>query len=173
VQGAQGQGRGYGANVAAVGSDPATAESAQSVQRRGYGSQSESARSDQVTAGQLQGNQGQRGQGQGGSLNGTGTGEPQAELQEWVTVEGTVVEAAEFAIQTAAGETLQIGLGPSHYREGQGFFLNAGDQVRVSGYWEDGEFKAGEIENLGTGLSITLRDAYGRPMWSGQGRSSS
>jgi hypothetical protein len=168
--GTQGQGRGYGAQTAAVGSDQATAERAQSGQGRGYGLQSEAAGSDQVAAERLQGSQGQRGQ--GGSLNGTGTGEPQAEVQEWVTVEGTVVETAELAVETA-GETVQIGLGPSHYREGQGFVLSLGDQVRVSGYWEDGEFKAGEVENLSTGLKITLRDAYGRPMWSGQGRRSS
>ncbi len=165
-------GWGQGGGSGAVAPDAGTPLGAQG-QGRGYGAQAEAVGSDQATAERLQGGQGQRGQGQGGSLNGTGAGEPQAEVREWVTVEGTVVETVELAIETAAGETVQIGLGPSHYREQQGFLLSEGDQARVSGYWEDGEFKAGEVENLSTGAKITLRDAYGRPMWSGRGRRNS
>jgi hypothetical protein len=152
--------------------DEGTALGAQG-QGRGYGGQAAGASSDRAAAEQPQGGHGQRGQGQGGSASGIGTGEPQAEVQEWVTVEGTVIETAELVIETAQGEMVQVGLGPSHYREGQGFALSEGDQVRVSGYWEDGEFKAGEVENLDSGAKITLRDAYGRPMWSGQGRRNS
>jgi len=150
AQGAQGQGRGYGA--------------------RAERTQAEQTQAERTLAEQFQGSQGQRGQGQGGSLN--GTGEPQAEVEEWVTVEGTVLETAELVVETEAGETVQVGLGPSHYREAQGFVLSEGDQVRISGYREDGEFKAGEVENL-NGDTITLRDAYGRPMWSGRGRGNS
>jgi hypothetical protein len=102
-----------------------------------------------------------------------GTGEPQAEVEEWVTVEGTVLETAELVVETEAGEMIQVGLGPSHYREAQGFVLSEGDRARVSGCWEDGELKAGEVENPSTGETITLRDTYGRPVWSGRGRRSS
>lgn len=153
AQSAQGQGRGYGAQAERTPAERAQAE--QTLAERAQG-------------GQGQGGQGQRGQGQGGSLN--GTGEPQAEVEEWITIEGTVLETAELVVETEEGEVVQVGLGPSHYREAQGFALSEGDQVRVSGYWEDGEFKAGEVENLSTGETITLRDAYGRPMWSGRGR---
>jgi predicted N-acetyltransferase YhbS len=73
-------------------------------------------------------------------------------------------------IETAAGERIQVGLGPSAYREAQGFALKTGENVRVSGYWEDGEFKATELENQTTGQSIVLRALDGRPMWAGQGR---
>jgi hypothetical protein len=90
----------------------------------------------------------------------------------WETVEGTVLETDELVVETADGQIVQIGLGPSHYREGQGFTLQVGDEVRVSGYWEDGEFKAGQVEILATGAHIVLRDASGRPMWAGQGRRS-
>ena len=48
--------------------------------------------------------------------------------------------------------------------------LQIGQDVRVSGYWEDDEFKATLLENLTTGHHIVLRDATGRPMWAGQGR---
>jgi hypothetical protein len=96
--------------------------------------------------------------------------EEQTEHAEWQTLEGVVVETQELVITTAHGETVQVGLGPSHYRDAQGFILAEGIKVSVQGYWEDGEFKAAEITNLDTGDSITLRDASGRPMWAGQGR---
>jgi len=168
-------GWGQGGGSGALALDAGTTLGAQGTQGqgRGHGTQAEEAGSGQTTAERFQGGQGRRGQGQSGSLNGTGTGEPQAEVQEWVMVEGTVVETAELVIETAAGETVQVGFGPSHYREGQGFVLSEGDQVRVRGYWEDGQFKAGEVENVTTGKTIVLRDEYGRPMWSGQGRRNS
>jgi hypothetical protein len=161
--GAQGNGRGYAAQ----------AEQTRAEQTRAEQTRVERTRVEQVQAGQVRGgqDQGQRGQGQDGGLN--GTCEPQAELEEWVTVEGTVLQTLELVVETEDGETVQVGLGPSHYRDAQGFVLGVGDQVRISGYWEDGEFKAGQVENLTNGDTITLRDAYGRPMWSGQGRGNS
>jgi hypothetical protein len=101
--------------------------------------------------------------------------EPQIGQGEWQTIEGTVAETAELVIETTDGTSVQVGLGPNNYRDSQGFILNVGDSVRVSGYWESGqedEFKATQVENLSTGTQIVLRDASGRPMWAGQGRRS-
>jgi len=108
------------------------------------------------------------GQGQGNSQR--SRTKPQVEVADWRTVEGVVVETTELVIETVDGQTVQVGLGPSHYRESQGFVLQVGDRVRVSGYSEDGEFKAGQVEKLDTGESIVLRDTDGRPMWAGWGR---
>jgi hypothetical protein len=143
------------------------------------------ARAETFSQGRGQGAGGQRqGQGQGQGLGrgqeqvlGQGQGRGRAEgtqseatPQELETIEGLVVETDELVIETSSGETVQVGLGPSAYREAQGFVLETGENVRVSGYWEDDEFKATELENLTTGQSIVLRDATGRPMWAGQGR---
>jgi hypothetical protein len=113
----------------------------------------------------------------GGYSRGQGRNNPQrsdadpgAQVAAWQTVEGTVIETTELVIETADGHTMQVGLGPSHYRESQGFALQVGDKVRVSGYFEGDEFKAGQVEKVDTGESIVLRDTYGRPMWAGQGR---
>jgi hypothetical protein len=73
----------------------------------------------------------------------------------------------EIAIQTAEGEVI-VGLGQASYREG--FALKVGDEVTIAGFYEDDEFKAGTIENLTTGQTITLRNETGRPMWAGRGR---
>jgi hypothetical protein len=142
-----------------------------SGQGRGYGAQGNQGSGGQGGQGQGQAGQGQAGQGQGGTAN--ASGEPQAEVEEWVTIEGTVMQTLELMVEIGNDETVQVGLGPSHYRDAQGFVLNVGDQVRIDGYWEDGEFKAGEVENLTSGDTIVLRDAYGRPLWSGRGRGSS
>lgn len=85
-------------------------------------------------------------------------------------IEGVVLETAELFIETHSGETVHVGLGPSHYRDGQGFVLSIGDNIQVLGYWEDDEFKAIQVTNLDSGERITLRDESGRPMWAGQGR---
>jgi len=140
------QGRGRGSQEADVNAG----------QRRGQGSQEADANASQG-----------RGQGQGNSQ--TSRAEPEAEIADWQTLEGTVVEMEELVIETADGQTVQVGLGPSHYRESQGFVLQVGDSVKISGYFEDGEFKAGQVEKLDTGESIVLRDASGRPMWAGRG----
>lgn len=124
--------------------------------------------------GQFQGG-GAQGRGQGtGTGQGTG-GQGQLNLSEDVdivqeTIEGTVVQVTELVIETVDGQQVQIGLGPSAYREGQGFVLEVGEQVRVSGHWEDGEFKAGQVVKVASGESIVLRDESGRPLWAGQGR---
>jgi hypothetical protein len=115
----------------------------------------------------------------GNESNGAGNGrgrnrntESPAEHGAWQTMEGVVIETAELVIETIDGDTVQVGLGPIHYRESQGFVLNVGDEVRVSGYREGDEFKAAQVENLSRGTQIVLRDTSGRPMWAGQGRRS-
>ena len=99
--------------------------------------------------------------------------EPLLELEtDKITMTVDAEAAGRLEILVPEGATVQVGLGPSQYREEQGFVLNVGDQVVVTGYWEDDEFKALMVENLDQGTEIVLRDPAGRPMWSGQGRRS-
>ena len=87
---------------------------------------------------------------------------------EWETLAGEVtVVGSEIVVQTADAE-VTVGLGQASYREG--FVLEVGDEVMVIGFYEDGEFKAGSVENLSTGQTIVLRDETGRPMWAEGGR---
>jgi hypothetical protein len=112
--------------------------------------------------------QGGYGRGQGAGAD-QGVGEP-VEIGDWETVAGKAILADnEVIVQTAEGDVV-IGLGQAAYREEAGFTLNTGDEVVVQGYYEDGEFKAGTVENLTTGQSIVLRDESGRPMWTGRGQ---
>jgi len=130
--------------------------------------------------GQGRRNGGNEAQGQGafggagafdGSGRNSGAGQGRNEtvrIVEWETLTGKVIIVDdEITIQTAEGQVL-VGMGQSAYREG--FALEVGDEITVLGFHEDGEFKAGTVENLTTGETIVLRDEAGRPMWSGQGR---
>jgi hypothetical protein len=87
---------------------------------------------------------------------------------EWVTVTGSVTSVGgEVTLQTAEGEVL-VGMGQAAYWDA--FAIEVGQELTVIGFYEDGEFKAGTVEDLTAGDTITLRDETGRPMWSGSGR---
>lgn len=91
-------------------------------------------------------------------------------VTEMETIQGVVISSdSEILVRTAEGEEVLVGLGQAWYREQAGFTVAVGDQVSVVGFYEEGEFKAATIEDTTTGESITLRDATGRPAWSGQG----
>jgi hypothetical protein len=87
--------------------------------------------------------------------------------------EGIVVESptdgGELVIETDDGEQITVGTGPG-YMQTQGFSLEAGETIRVQGYWEDDELKAAQVTRLRDGQTITLRDQDGRPAWAGSGK---
>ena len=113
-------------------------------------------------------------QARGQQGNGTLSSVPQAAVQpaEWLTIQGNVVSVADdlVEIRTAAGEVIPFEGQPLRYALSQGFATTVGDALALSGFDEDGEFKIGQVTSLGNGISITLRDASGRPGWSGRGR---
>ena len=123
------------------------------------------------------------GQGRGQESGGSGGGRSESESRDgqgagnspiernpaWEELRGTVVEYDhEMTVATADGEVL-VGMGQSSYVETQGFQASKGDVVIVYGFHEDGEFKAGQVENLTQGKTLVLRDQDGRPMWAGNG----
>jgi hypothetical protein len=121
---------------------------------------------------QGQGTQGNGGRQQSQTQPGRGQQAQYAAPIATTVLSGIVAQApapgVELILQTSAGD-VQIGTGPNYLGE-MGFVLNAGDEISVSGYWEDGEFKASTITLLNDGTSIALRDESGRPMWSGAAR---
>jgi hypothetical protein len=48
-----------------------------------------------------------------------------------------------------------------------GFTVVSGDSISLTGFYESGEFKLGQIENITTGTLAVVRDENGYPMWSG------
>lgn len=132
--------------------------------------------------GQPQG-QGRGGNGQGNLANNPANGQQgqpnrgrqataQAELQDWQVLEGTVtsLDDEQMTLETDAGEVTVTGRSWRFALE-QGLALQAGEQVRVQGFYEDGEFAAGLIETPANRQSVAIREQGGRPLWAGGGNS--
>jgi hypothetical protein len=130
--------------------------------------------------------QGQGGGGQGGGGQGNGNGQGQGSGQtdenyqyrdedeiitadDWLSESGEAVEVSTdlLLVDTGSGDDLLIDGRAWRYVLEEGFEVQPGDTLDVSGYWEDGEFKPGMIENQSSGEFIQLRDIDGRPLWSG------
>jgi hypothetical protein len=108
---------------------------------------------------------------QGRTDNESSVPDPQAHVEEWLTISGQVtnVDATSLTLKTDDGQTLNIDLGPEWFWSAQGVALDAGDHVTVQAFEEDGEIKVGQI-SLGDGTPLQLRDTDGRPLWAGRGR---
>jgi hypothetical protein len=121
-----------------------------------------------------------RGQGSGQSVansrgditrDGDQTGTGQAEVDEWLTLSGTVTSADAdlLVVETAGGEVAVENRG-WWYAQEQGFTVQVGDELVLTGFYENEDFEVGQIEDLTSGQTVTLRDETGRPMWAGRGR---
>ena len=91
-----------------------------------------------------------------------------------LTFQGIVTTApaagVEMVIDTSE-RSQTIATGPAQWLE-TSIILAPGDNVVVTGFWENGEFKATTITRTSDNLTVTLRDDAGRPMWSGSVRNS-
>jgi hypothetical protein len=117
---------------------------------------------------------GQRGYGGLGRIDapGDGTGTGQAQVDEWLTLQGTVlsVDADSLVVQADSGEQVIVENRAWWFAQEQGFTSREGDRVTVVGFYENDDFEVGQIDDLTTGQMVSIRDASGRPLWAGRGR---
>jgi hypothetical protein len=115
--------------------------------------------------------QGGNGQANGGQGSGEGAGTGLANAYDWLTLEGSVtaVDDDELVVQVADGDLLIDGRAWAYALE-EGFATQAGHDITITGFYEDGEFKAVELVDTTSGESVSVRDQSGRPYWAGQGR---
>lgn len=117
--------------------------------------------------------------GNAGNANGLQDGgnvpQPQAQVDEWITVEGsiTAINRSQVTMRLTDNQTLTFQMGQPRFAESQQITLQIGDEISVLGFYEDDQFSAGEVTVLATGETIMLRDPNGRPLWAGPGGSSS
>ena len=119
----------------------------------------------------------------GGATNGQGqnareadgehTPDPQAQVDEWVTVSGTLMsfQGGNMTMATSDGEIITFKTGQPRFFADQGITFSTGDEIVVVGFYEGAEFMAGDITQVSTGLRVMLRDPNGRPLWAGPGNS--
>lgn len=115
----------------------------------------------------------------GGVSNGNGQGSqdgehipnPQASVDEWITLTGTLTAIAngQMTIQLADSQLVSFQTGQPRFFQSQGVTFNLGEQVEVVGFYTNGSFSAGDITQLSTGIRVFLRDPNGRPLWAGPG----
>jgi hypothetical protein len=92
-------------------------------------------------------------------------------VEEWVTINGTIVSMLNGAmtIQLEDGTQVSFQTGQPRFLTDQGVTFSLGEAVEVIGFYSDGQFVAGDITQLSTGLKVMLRDPNGRPLWAGPG----
>jgi len=116
--------------------------------------------------------QGQGGQGAGtGSADGSHTTDPQAQVDEWITISGTIMayDRNWMTISTDDGQVVSFQTGQPRFFAEQGVTFQVGDEVIVVGFYQADQFTAGDITQVSTGLRVMLRDPNGRPLWAGPG----
>lgn len=109
--------------------------------------------------------------GQNGSGDGSGTPQPQTQVDEWITYSGLLIDVRNgtMSIQTDDGQIISFQTGQPRFFQDQGVSFVVGDAVAVTGFYEGGNFSAGDILQIDTGLRVMLRDPNGRPLWAGPG----
>jgi hypothetical protein len=123
-------------------------------------------------SGGVQNGNGQNGQ-SAGAADGSHTPDPKAQVDEWITTEGTLMsfQGGNMTMSTADGSIISFQTGQPRFFAEQGVTFQVGDQIRLVGFYEGDQFMAGEITQLSTGLRVMLRDPNGRPLWAGPGNS--
>jgi hypothetical protein len=107
-----------------------------------------------------------------GNAQGDQTGTGQAQVDAWLEVQGNVVSADADAliVQTADGAQVAVENRPWWFAQEQGFSAQVGDQVTLTGFYEEEAFEVGRIDDTTNGQTVLIRDETGRPMWAGRGR---
>ena len=121
-------------------------------------------------SGGAQNGNGQNGQ-SAGLADGSHTPEPKAQVDEWITIEGTLMsfQGGNMTMSTTNGSIINFQTGQPRFFSEQGVTFQVGDQISVVGFYEGEQFMAGDITQLSTGLRVMLRDPNGRPLWAGPG----
>jgi hypothetical protein len=107
----------------------------------------------------------------GGQGDGDRIPEPQAFVDEWVTVSGTLMsfQGGNMTLGTPDGSLLSFQTGQPRFLASQGAVFQVGEEISVLGFYENDQFMAGEITQTATGVRVMLRDPNGRPLWAGPG----
>jgi hypothetical protein len=119
-------------------------------------------------------NNGGTGLGQGAeTVTGEGLGVGATEPKIWadpitVTVDSTADDL--WIVSSDEGFELEIEGRALSFMQDNGFQVEVGDELVLVGFYEGDKFEVGEITNIATQQVLALRDATGRPFWSGRYR---
>jgi len=161
-QGEQGQGHGHGPTTegASHDCDGETTSLDSEGGRPAWAGQGQQAAEEQASA--------SKGRGHASAPAGNaGTG--QANVEAWIILTGSVqsVDSSALTVQTTDGQEIAVEGRAWSFAQESGFEAQSGDQVELTGFYEDTNFEVGHIHNLSSGQTVTLRQESGRPLWAG------
>jgi len=116
---------------------------------------------------------GSNGFGQGESASGDDLGVGRENVESWadpITVTVDEVSSDLWIVSNNDGFVLEIEGRSLSYMVDNGFKVVPGDELILSGFYEDDSFEIGVITNNTTQQTLTLRESTGRPLWAGGGR---
>jgi hypothetical protein len=118
--------------------------------------------------------QGRGGYGRQGSEDtpGNQTGTGQADVEGWLTLQGTIVsvDPNTLVVQMDSSQQVAVENRAWWFAQEQGFSAQVGDQVTLIGFYDGDHFEVGRIDNATNSQSVCLRDENCRPLWAGRGR---
>ena len=84
----------------------------------------------------------------------------QADVDAWIQLQGTVVsvDIDTLLVELGSGEQVSMEHRAWWFALEQGFSVQAGDQVVMSGFYEGEDLEVGQIENLTSGQSVLIRE---------------
>jgi hypothetical protein len=91
--------------------------------------------------------------------------------KDWIQITGNVIDVNADSLTIAQGDGSQLVVEGRAWRFALESGLNTeiGHLLRVTGFYEDGEFKPASLEDLSSGQAFLLRTDSGQPLWSGRG----
>jgi len=100
---------------------------------------------------------------------GGGDGVGQANVEEWITYSGVVesVSSDVWVISLENDSRLELDGRMLRYLIEQGFTVDEGDTLTLTGFYDGDDFEVGKIENTTAGDILLVRDENGRPLWAG------
>jgi hypothetical protein len=91
----------------------------------------------------------------------------------WESFNATIVSVNDLALQVELedGRVLILEGRSWQYAKNLGFKAKIGEEIHISGFFDEGDFEAAILNHVVSGLEIQLRDSSGRPLWAGRGNS--
>lgn len=140
-------------------------------QRQDFSQSQQSNRQNDRNERDEQGGGYQRGGYQGGTERGSAqSGEYFPEQIEEINLRGYVLSMTADLLQVSdsTGTEVVIENRAWWYAQEQGFSANVGDELELTGFYdENGVFEVSRIANLTLGSEVLIRDVSGRPNWAG------
>ena len=99
----------------------------------------------------------------------SGQSDEQRGEHDQVVLDGYVMDINNDSLSIIAtdGKVFEISRRAWRYAQELGFYPQAGDSLRLEGFYENGDFEVVRMIDLNQAQSVSLRDESGHPLWSG------